>query len=183
MSRGEKTKKRDFKAVHVFVSSTFHDMHAERDYLNKVVFPELHSRCAKKGLEFVGIDLRWGVTEEESRQRKAMQVCLDEIKKCNFFISLIGDRYGWIPPPEDISQEIFNSVRLKINSKAEDAGLLDYWYQLDEISEVPVYRLRNNTVPDNTAKKLVQFWEEAGLEHAGDSITEGEIFHAMGTFS
>jgi hypothetical protein len=47
-------------SVRVFVSSTFLDMHAERDYLNGVVFPELRSRCAKRGADFVGVDLRWG---------------------------------------------------------------------------------------------------------------------------
>ena len=167
--------KGELRTVRVFVSSTFRDMHAERDYLNRVVFPELRSRCAKKGLEFVGIDLRWGITEEESRHRKAMQICLEEIKKCNFFISLLGDRYGWVPPPEEIPQERFAAARSNKDLKAEDANLLDEWYQLDEISEEPVYRLHNDIVPDTIAEKLVQFWEETGLEHAGDSITACEI--------
>ena len=30
-----------WQKVHVFISSTFNDMHAERDYLVKRVFPEL----------------------------------------------------------------------------------------------------------------------------------------------
>ena len=42
--------------VRVFVSSTFHDMHAERDHLVTVVFPELRERCERLGLEFFDVD-------------------------------------------------------------------------------------------------------------------------------
>ena len=37
--------------IRVFISSTFRDMHAERDYLSRQVFPELRSRCQKRGAE------------------------------------------------------------------------------------------------------------------------------------
>jgi len=39
----------------VFISSTFRDMHAERDYLVKVVFPELRERCAMRRLHLVDL--------------------------------------------------------------------------------------------------------------------------------
>ena len=61
-----KTIQKTLKAVHIFISSTFRDMNVERDCLNRFVFPELHSCCQKQGIEFVGVDLRWGVTEEEA---------------------------------------------------------------------------------------------------------------------
>lgn len=41
--------------------STFRDMHAERDHLVTVVFPELRERVEQLGLEFFDVDLRWGV--------------------------------------------------------------------------------------------------------------------------
>jgi hypothetical protein len=44
--------------VRIFISSTFKDMHSERDYLVKYVFPELKERCIKKGLSLVDVDLR-----------------------------------------------------------------------------------------------------------------------------
>ncbi|MBK8280224.1 MAG: DUF4062 domain-containing protein [Saprospiraceae bacterium] len=68
--------------VRIFISSTFKDMHSERDYLVKYVFPELKERCIKKGLALVDVDLRWGVTEEEAEQGKAIEICLDEIENC-----------------------------------------------------------------------------------------------------
>jgi hypothetical protein len=49
-----------WKTVRVFISSTFDDMHAERDYLVKHVFPELSVWCGERKLRLVDIDLRWG---------------------------------------------------------------------------------------------------------------------------
>jgi len=37
-----------WKTVRIFISSTFRYMHAERDHLVKVVFPELRERCTKR---------------------------------------------------------------------------------------------------------------------------------------
>jgi hypothetical protein len=55
-----------WQTVSIFISSTFNDMHAERDYLVKRVFPELREWCEKRKLRLVDIDLRWGVTEEDA---------------------------------------------------------------------------------------------------------------------
>lgn len=82
------------RTVRVFVSSTFVDMHAERDYLAKVVFPKLKEKCRHRNLEFIDIDLRWGVTREQN----SLDICLDEIDRCRpFFVGILGERYGTIP--------------------------------------------------------------------------------------
>jgi tetratricopeptide (TPR) repeat protein len=44
--------------VRVFIFSTFRDMHAERDHLVTVVFPELRERVERLGLEFFDVDRR-----------------------------------------------------------------------------------------------------------------------------
>ncbi len=59
-----------WRTVRVFVSSTFRDMHAERNWLARVVFPELRERCAKRELYLTDVDLRWGVTEEEANRAR-----------------------------------------------------------------------------------------------------------------
>jgi len=159
------------RTARVFVSSTFSDMDAERDYLNRLIFPELRSRCIRHGVEFVGVDLRRGVTEKEIEQRGALSACLDEIKRCNFFVSLIGDRYGWILAPEEITQESFEAVWEARDLTAGDVSLLRKWYRLDETTEPPVYRLRHDReVPDDVSERLIRLWKAAGLPHAGDSI-------------
>ena len=62
-----------FRPIRVFISSTFHDMHAERDHLVTVVVPELHERVEQLGLEFFDVDVRWGV-DRQGRQRRNRQL-------------------------------------------------------------------------------------------------------------
>ena len=95
-----------WKEVRVFVSSTFDDMHAERDYLVKEVFPRLREWCERRRLRLVDVDLRWGVTEADATNNKrVVDVCLRRIDDCRpFFICLLGQRYGWIPRREDVAE-------------------------------------------------------------------------------
>ena len=93
------------RVVRVFISSTFRDMHSERDELIKFIFPELRKKCRERQVEFVEVDLRWGITEEESKQGRVLPICLEEIKRCKpYFIGLLGERYGWVP--DNIPQEL-----------------------------------------------------------------------------
>lgn len=85
------------RTVRVFISSTFTDMHEEREYLVKFIFPELIDRCRKREVDFVVIDLRWGITDEQTAEGKVLPICLEEINRCNYFIGLLGERYGWVP--------------------------------------------------------------------------------------
>jgi WD40 repeat protein len=85
--------------VRIFVSSTFRDMHSERDHLVRVVFPELRERLEALHIRLIDVDLRWGVPEEETMRGRALSVCLDEVERCKpFFIGLLSERYGWVPP-------------------------------------------------------------------------------------
>jgi len=91
--------------VRVFVSSTFRDMHEEREILVKHVFPQLRKLCEERGATFTEVDLRWGITEEQARQGEVLPVCMAEIDRCRpYFIGLLGERYGWVP--DDIPDEL-----------------------------------------------------------------------------
>ena len=101
------TKAVGWETVNVFVSSTFNDMHAERDYLVKEVFPELREWCERRKLRLVDVDLRWGVTEADAtKHKRVVDVCLRKIDDCRpFFICLLGQRYGWIPKRDDVADQ------------------------------------------------------------------------------
>ena len=92
----------------IFISSTFADMQAERDYLRTRVFPELEERLRARRHNIEWVDLRVGVAtasqrDEHVRELYVLKVCLDEVKRCRpFLIVLLGDRYGWVPPEERI---------------------------------------------------------------------------------
>lgn len=92
------------RVVKVFISSTFRDMNAERDYLNKYIFPHIHSYCDERYIEFYPIDLRWGIREEDTRNGLVMTSCLEQIDDSRpFFIGILGSRYGWIPTQNDVN--------------------------------------------------------------------------------
>jgi hypothetical protein len=69
-------------AFRVFVSSTFDDLKAERDALQRDVFPKLRKLCEENGAGFQAIDLRWGVRAESALDQRTMQICLREIERC-----------------------------------------------------------------------------------------------------
>jgi WD40 repeat protein len=95
----------DDRTVRVFISSTFRDMNAERDYLVTVVFPELRERLERLGLELFDVDLRWGVPEHDADGEKANSwaYCKRWIDRVEpFFVCILGQRYGWVPPASEI---------------------------------------------------------------------------------
>jgi Domain of unknown function (DUF4062)/NACHT domain len=92
------------RQVRVFISSTFRDMHAERDHLITTVFPELRERLDHLGLEFYDVDLRWGVPETgwDGERANPWQYCKRWIELVEpFFICILGQRYGLVLAPAE----------------------------------------------------------------------------------
>jgi WD40 repeat protein len=104
---------RGWRTVRIFLSSTFRDMHAERDHLVKAVFPKLREWCAQRQLHLVDIDLRWGVTPEQVENNKVLEICLQEIDGSRpFFVCMLGNRYGWIPNPPPPDEDYLTTAAL-----------------------------------------------------------------------
>ena len=102
-----KTNLIDNRQIRVFISSTFQDMQGERDYLMKYTFPILRNLASKRDVTLTELDLRWGITEEESKTGKVVEICLREIENSiPFFIGIIGNRYGWVPEKKDIHENV-----------------------------------------------------------------------------
>ncbi len=134
------------KTFRLFVSSTFSDLKAERNALQERVFPRIRTLCEQHGAHFQAIDLRWGVSTEASLDQQTMNICLGEISRCqeitprpNFLI-LLGDRYGWRPPPPQIPGEEFEAILEK--SDGEERELLKNWYSRDDNAIPPEYVLQ-----------------------------------------
>ncbi|PNI22226.1 TEP1 isoform 4 [Pan troglodytes] len=87
-----------WRSIRLFISSTFRDMHGERDLLLRSVLPALQARAAPHRISLHGIDLRWGVTEEETRRNRQLEVCLGEVENAQLFVGILGSRYGYVPP-------------------------------------------------------------------------------------
>lgn len=96
----------------IFVSSTFVDMQAERDLVQKRVLPALREKAREYGDAVGVIDLRWGVDtstlkEEEEVAAKVLTVCLREIEHSHpYMLVFIGERYGTMMPAKQIQRTL-----------------------------------------------------------------------------
>ena len=170
----------------VFVSSTFSDLKAERNALQADVFPRLREFCAAHGARFQAIDLRWGVSQEASRDQQTMNICLREIERCQEvtprpnFIVLLGDRYGWRPVPSQIPADEFDQIFAAVSPEekrlllwAEDDlapgedGTMVHWDGDQEawIGDKGWYRLDENAVPP---EYVLQPWDDYSYEAWGE---------------
>lgn len=126
------------RSVGVFVSSTFRDMQAERDYLVTVVFPELKERLDLLGLELNDIDLRWGVPDRDADGELAnsWEYCKKAIDRIEpFFVGVLGDRYGHVPDPQRLVDgrdrqrwEGRSITEMEIRHATEDVGRRAFFY-------------------------------------------------------
>ncbi|MFI5263905.1 MAG: DUF4062 domain-containing protein, partial [Candidatus Kapaibacterium sp.] len=118
--------------LRIFISSTFHDLQEEREYLIKKVFPEIRQLCRERGVEFTEIDLRWGLTEEEATHGKIIRTCLEEIDRCRpYFLGIIGERYGWSPKFHEVQKdaELIRKYPWIEDASADGASIIDMEFQ------------------------------------------------------
>lgn len=186
--------------IRVFISSTFRDMQHMRDHLVKKVFPQLRHTCHSYGLEFTEVDLRWGITDEEAREGKVIEICLDEIERCKpYFIGIIGARYGWIPAKGDLmkNQKLINkypciseaaSQELSVTEMEIVYGALN---QSDMSNHVFFYFLSDDYISDcgimeigqeeksrvNSLKKKIQQSGKPFRENIKDAEQLGELIY------
>jgi hypothetical protein len=131
----------------LFVSSTFADFVQERKALQEIVFPELEGFCQQRGASFQAVDLRWGITEEAQCQHDTMRICLEEVRRCQAlspkpnFAVLLGERYGWEPPPARI--HLAHWERLVAAASAHERRIIEEGYTGPDFNSLsPVYYLR-----------------------------------------
>jgi NACHT domain- and WD repeat-containing protein len=83
----------------------------------------------RHGARFQAIDLRWGVSDEASKDQQTMKICLGELARCQKmtprpnFILLLADRYGWCPLPTEIVAQEFELI-----PHQPATGKLKQWY-------------------------------------------------------
>lgn len=154
------------RLVRVFISSTFRDFIEERDELVKKVFPELRRRCKERFVEVLEVDLRWGITEEQSKSGETLRICLEEIDRCRpsapvFFVGLLGERYGWIPPRDYFKPDVLEDPNL---------GWVKEHIDGKSVTELEILHgvLRNETMRD---KSFFYFRNDGYQDRHWDAIT------------
>ena len=82
------------------------------------VFPRVRRKLNAFGIDLVEVDLRWGITEEQSHNAEALYRCLYEIDRCRdsavFFLGLLGNHYGQVPSKDalDKCSALLNDPRI-----------------------------------------------------------------------
>lgn len=84
--------------IPIFISSTFSDMHQERDLLQQIA-GMINQDIEHTGYRIVLKDLRYGIDtasmeDEREIEKKILAECFDAIRECALFVLLLGDRYG-----------------------------------------------------------------------------------------
>lgn len=161
--------------IKVFVSSTFKDMNQERTHLSVNIFPQFRRKCLKKGINFSWIDLRWGITDEESERGLVVPKCLESIDKCNpYFIGIIGDYYG-----TTLTYEEIECLNIPSDYKSKILDLVKSTSEGISITEIEIlYGVLNNPsvracffikesteVKDERVKRLISRIVDSGAPH------------------
>lgn len=135
-----------------FVSSTFRDMHDERDYLHKIIIPDLSREAFEYGETIAIRDLRWGVNtgnaEDEAEANKiVLSACFDAIDACECnMIVFLGNRYGF-KPGRNVIREVLNDKHTGFSLSDEDADMIS-------VTELEIrYALRN--INSEAAPKII----------------------------
>ena len=81
--------------IKVFLSTSAGNTQKERAHLYAKVFPSIRQLCETARMVLIVVDLRDGETSGEFKEKWALKTLLDEAKDCHYFISLIGENYGW----------------------------------------------------------------------------------------
>lgn len=155
----------DWRTLRVFVSSTFRDMQAERDWLVRFVFPRLRQELLPRRIRLVDVDLRWGVTAEQN----ALDVCREIIDECRpRFLCLLGGRYGWVPPGRQRSITA-EEIQYAVLDRLGHHGLAYFYFRQDDataaiVEETPGdYREPPGTVEAHQLELLKRTIADAGL--------------------
>ncbi|KAF6778822.1 hypothetical protein AHF37_01244 [Paragonimus kellicotti] len=83
----------EWRCCRVFISSTFRDMHAERDLICGTILPSVRAYAARELRVHVNeVDLRWGVPEPVTRSPLALQMCLEQVVNTDILVLLVGNR-------------------------------------------------------------------------------------------
>ncbi|EDV28707.1 Telomerase protein component 1 [Trichoplax sp. H2] len=159
---------RRWKTIRLFVSSTFRDFHAEREVLVKKVFPELRIWCEARRFHLVDCDLRWGVPKDTTSE-KTIRICMSELDRCYednirpFFLNMISDRVGWIPPVEEISSSLAREYGWIKNASVTEMEIIHG--AIRKYNPNALFMMRDpsylHNMPDNVKQDFIEEDDEA----------------------
>lgn len=157
----------------MFISSTFHDMHAERNLLVLDVFPELRDRLRRHRVNLRDIDLRWGISREDAVEDRVAEICLREIDACRpLFIGLLGERYGGAPGESGAASYTELEVRHALADPRTRRAALFYFRDPEALAGLPTARVKDFREADPAARGRLERLKD-DVRSAGVALYDG----------
>ncbi|GFN83092.1 tetratricopeptide repeat protein [Plakobranchus ocellatus] len=156
-----KRKMKNPKTLRVFFSSPFGGMEEEREELTRKYFPQFQHACNVRGVQFVPVDMRWGITTEAADNAQVVNICLREIDRSDIFIGFFGQRYGWHGLTDELLQQnIDNAVgRYPFLDKVRDKSVTEFEFMhghLNHPGQLPVVIcFRDKAYDDSVREKAL----------------------------
>jgi hypothetical protein len=101
------------------------------------------------GIQVILYDMRFGVKDENTLDHMTWETCKDAIQQCFegsdgiFFLSLQADRYGYLPLPKYLDEEVLLCAAADHDDVSESSDLIRQWYFLDSNNRPPRYELKH----------------------------------------
>jgi len=174
------TKRAPWRNIRIFVSSTFRDMDAERNFLINHIFANLAKKCRHRKINLIPVDLRWGVTEEEVKTGKVLDLCLSEINNCQIFLNITGDRYGWVPTMEEIPIDTLERYNWQRGVSVTEMEVLHALKRRDSITSL--FFIRDSEFISSLPQDLKSDYLESSREQSSLSERLKDTIRSSGSF-
>ena len=110
---------------------------------------QINQACKDRGVFFTYVDLRWGISEDQTKKGETISICLQEvtnlsllkssklcrislalamflqIDRCPYFICLLGERFGWSLQENEMDEALMKSYDIAIQKFPENVGWID----------------------------------------------------------
>jgi energy-coupling factor transporter ATP-binding protein EcfA2 len=183
------------RKLSIFISSTFTDTYRERNCLHEVILPQLQVQFQEYNIQIIFSDMRFGIKDENTLDQMTWILCAQEIERCfeesdgMFFLSLQGNKYGYMPLPKLINKLDFET---RLHSLGDPALVerVTQWYSFDDNNLLSHYELKNleslndsnyysNVLPAIRDKAFDELSFDLPELKINRSITEWESLYAL----
>jgi len=126
---------------------------------------------------FSWVDLRWGITDQQREEGKVIDLCLTEVDHSNYFVCMLGERYGWSQTKENLDRVLQKTVDI--------ASQKFPWinqYSDRSVTELEIRHAMEKSSSGKNRRALFLFRDNnshwitsAGLEEKQAYLSDGEI--------
>ncbi|BBM88277.1 DUF4062 domain-containing protein [Candidatus Uabimicrobium amorphum] len=158
-----------WKTLKIFISSTFKDLELERDLLTNT-FESIKKNIFDRRLTLIPYDLRW---RERHEEEDLVKWCLKMVGQCQYFVGILGYRYGWRPPHDvDGKANNLSITEMEINYSLKHIPREKRFFCFGNIEQY------SNTIHSETAEDLASLESlKQRLRDEGETIFEYQNIH------